>query len=537
MLTQNVAELLQKHVVFSIESIDRLYLNGYVQGLQTPGAVAAFIKNRLGYPIASTTVLSPLSRDFVKSVEDFAQLTGIDIVPFEKGQRKDDVAKKYLAEFKGEEGILFLGKAQEKAKVFRTCRQKNPKTGKFGPWIYRGSALVNHDYFYILDKDFGPMFIKFCSYFPYPMKVCLNGHEWAKCQLKHEGIDYEPLDNGFLSCENPERLQQICTGLEPLWIEKAIVRWLSVLPNPYRVIESLSGYHYEYSVIQAEFSLTQVFDRPLSGRPFFEEVIRENLDLGRPDQVSLVFGRRVTKKTPGLFRTRVVTHGVSVSVNIQYKHSKLKQYFKENRALRTEMTINDTYDFRIGRRLKNLPLLKEIGFSANRRLLDVQRVSHDCFVGVERFNEISHPQRTETGQRASALRFGEERAMALMNALNMFCLLPNGFRNKDMRAHVAPLLGEDPAQYRPGKMTYDLRRLRLHGLIERVEGTHTYQVTDEGTLAGTFYSRTYARVFRQGFSVDTQKVGPHSRRNPRHRAFTKLEEAVDRFLDASRIPG
>ena len=135
---------------------------------------------------------------------------------------------------------------------------------------------------------------------------------------------------------------------------------------------------YDISILQAEFSLTQVLDRPSTGRVFFEEVIRENLDIGRPDHVQLIFERRITKQTPGRFRTRVITEGVTPSLHIDYKRSRIKQYHKEGRALRTETTINDPHDFDIGKRLSNLPALRRIGFQANRRLLDVQRISQDC---------------------------------------------------------------------------------------------------------------------------------------------------------------
>jgi hypothetical protein len=146
---------------------------------------------------------------------------------------------------------------------------------------------------------------------------------------------------------------------------------LAKVPHPFSAADRQAGFCYDLSVIQAEFSLTQVLDAPRHGRLFFEEVIRDNLHAGRPDQVQLIFARRVTKRTPGRFRTRVLTTGVTPSLHIDYKSSRLKQYHKEGRALRTETTINDTRDFGIGKRLQNLPALREIGFQANRRLLHV----------------------------------------------------------------------------------------------------------------------------------------------------------------------
>src|SRR5512147_2669884 len=156
--------------------------------------------------------------------------------------------------------------------------------------------------------------LKFCTYFPYNAKLCINGHEYLKRQLAKEGIPFEALDNGILSCANPRRLQQLCDGLSAAKVDALLRKWLRRLPHPFTAKDRAAGYRYDVSILQAEFSLTQVLDRPLSGRIFFEEVIRENLDLGRPDQVQLIFDRRITKRTPGRFRTRVITEGVVPSL-------------------------------------------------------------------------------------------------------------------------------------------------------------------------------------------------------------------------------
>ena len=215
------------------------------------------------------------------------------------------------------------------------------------------------------------------------------------------------------------------------------------LPHPFTAADRKAGYRYEISILQAEFSLTQVLDRPLTGRVFFEEVIRENLDIGRPNQVQLIFDRRVSRRTPGRFRTRVITEGVVPSLHIDYKNTRIKQYHKEGRALRTETTINNTRDFSIGKRLKNLPALRQIGFRANRRLLDVQKISHDCSIGEDAFNHVVRPIQVD-GQRASALRFGDPRVQALFAVLAVFSLQPRGFTNAELRALLAQMLGLDP---------------------------------------------------------------------------------------------
>jgi hypothetical protein len=527
MVRKNVAEIIQNHVTFELEAIDRMYLNAYVPSLQTGGGFVYFLKTQLGVRVPSTAMIAPMTERFVTAIERFVEREGIDLVTFEKGQRKDDVAQHYLAAFEGEEGVLFIGKAQEKTSVFRTEKRRDTE-GKRYPWIIRSTAMPNHYYVYLVDRDFGPLFIKFCSYFPYAAKLCLNGHEWLKRQLTRRGMAYEPLDNGIRSSENATRVQQIANELDAAKIDAVFRKWLRRLPHPFAPAHRQAGYRYHLSILQAEFALTQVLDRPLTGRCFFEEVIRENLDIGRPDQMQLIFHRRVTRRTPGRFRTRVLTEGVVPSLHVEYKKSKVKQYHKEGQALRTETTINDTYDFAIRRALHNLPALREIGFAANRRLLHVESLSHDCLIGEDQLHTVMSPVRVDR-QRAAGLRFGDRRVHALMHALCLFALAPTGFRHREFRHHVAQLQNREPDTYSAGSMTYDLRRLRLHGLIERVPRSHRYRITPTGAQVAMFYARLYTRALRPASSLQ-----PSGSTRAQH-AFDRLDAALAAFLQEVKL--
>jgi hypothetical protein len=377
-LPRSVADVLADHVVFEIECIDRMYCNVYVPQLQHAGGLIGYIQRQLGLPIASTAPLGRITDAFSAAMRRFAREQQVPWVDFVKDQRKDDVMHEHLAGFSGREGVLFIGRAQEKTSLFRTERRRDAQ-GESYPWIVRATGVVNQFYVYAVDRDFGPFFLKFCSYFPYNAKLCLNGHEWAKRQAAHAGIAHTALDNGFATCDEPAAVQAICDRLGPEQIDALLRKWLGRLPHPFSPADREAGYRYDISIWQAEFSLTQMLDRPISGRVFFEHVIRDNLDAGRPDQVSLIFDRGIRRRgrnvTPGRFRTRVITEGVTPSLHIDYKHTTIKQYHKEGRALRTETTINDTRDFGIGKRLTHLPALREIGLSANRRLLGAQRLS------------------------------------------------------------------------------------------------------------------------------------------------------------------
>jgi hypothetical protein len=531
-LPRSAADVLKDHVTLEVEGIDRMYLNVYQPRLQTDRGVAAFFRFHRGETFASSALMAPMSQAFIAAVEHFVEQEQIPLITFAKGQRKDDIAKEYHSQSHGNEGIVFVGKAQEKTPVFRTEKRRNPDTGQTYPWIVRSTAMVNHYYFYGTDDDFGPFFIKFCTYFPYNAKLCINGHEYVKRQLAKEGIAFEALDNGILSCANPRRLQQLCDDLSAPKIDALLRKWLKRLPHPFTVADRLAGYRYDVSILQAEFSLTQVLDRPLSGRVFFEEVIRENLDLGRPDQVQLIFQRRVTRRTPGRFRTRVLTEGVTPSLHIDYKHSRIKQYHKECRALRTETTINDTRDFGIGKRLANLPALRRIGFDANRRLLDVQRISQDCAIGEDAFRGVNEPVEV-AGQRASGLRFADVSVQALFSALLVFRLLARGFSNRDLRDCWAPLLGKAPDDLTAGQMTYHLRRLRLHGLIERIPGTHRYRVTRQGSRTLLFCTRTYNRLLRPGLAqIVPEEVLDDS---VLRRGFDAFDQMLDHWIEEKRM--
>ncbi|PVY94764.1 hypothetical protein, partial [Actinomycetospora cinnamomea] len=386
-VARSAADVLDQHVVFELESIDRMYLNVWQPRLTHGGGASGFFVAHRGHHYASTALMDPMTKAFVADIHGFVAARGLELVSFGKGERKDDIAAQFLAGFTADEGVLFVGRAQEKAGVWRTQRRYNPVTGEPYAWLVRATAFINFFYFYCVDADFGPFFLKFSTYFPYTAKLCLNGHEWAKRQAAKAGIGFTALDNGFaaVDLDGLETVQAICDRLGPGHIDALLRKWLRILPHPFTPADEDAGYRYELSILQAEFSLTQMLDRPVSGRIFFEQVLHDNLDIGRPDRVSLVFNRRIRRRgkrpTPARFRTRVITDGVVPSLHVDYKNAKIKQYHKEGRALRTETTINDTRDFGIGKRLLNLPALRQIGFPANRRLLDVQRISHDPIRG------------------------------------------------------------------------------------------------------------------------------------------------------------
>jgi len=432
-----------------------------------------------------------------------------------------------LRHFTAAQGVVFIGRAQEKNTVFRT-EKRHHQDGVSYPWIVKSTGIINQFYFYCVDSDFGPFFLKFSTYFPYNAKLCINGHHWAQRQAEKAGITFTAMDNAFADVDDPAALQAICNQLGDVQIQALLDKWLAILPNPFTEQDRDAQYWYQLSILQAEFSLTQMLDTPVNGRVFFEQVIRDNLDIGRPDQVSLIFDRRLMKtgprQTPGRFRTRVITEGVTPSLHVDYKHTTIKQYHKcEGRALRTETTINDSRDFGIRKGLVNLPALREIGLRANRRLLDVQRLDHDPITGTRDLHTVTDPITTDKGTRIPGLRLGQQRSHALLSALLTFRLQPGGFTNHDLRTLTAELRGLPPDAVTAGQMTYDLRRLRTHGLISKIPHSHRYRITDHGLHTAMFLTRIHDRLLPTGLAILADPTLPR----PLRAAATAYQTAID----------
>lgn len=520
----NVDEILRGHLTLEVECVDRLYLNGYVPALATPGGLVTFIREHLGRPIPSPVVLGRVTADFRDRVKTFAAASGIPWHEFRHKERKDDTANRFRQKRGVRADVVFIGVAQEKTKSF----SGKPVSGRPGWFEFDRdkTVYVNHYYFYVDDEEFGPAFIKVCSYAPWALKVCLNGHEWAKRQMEKRRVDFEALDNGFLSCQKPAKLQQRCDELGPVDIEAFLARWLGRLPMPLSPDDRKAGYDWKLSIWQMEVSLTQVFEQPVRGREFFEEVIRDNVDLGRPDRVQLIFEKRITKSTPGLFRTRVVQDGVNPSLHIEYRSSDLKQYFKGGRALRTETTFRDPGDFGVNKGLSNFAYLQQLGRHINRRLLEVERVSQNCGLSADSIQRVVQPTVTQDGHKAPGLRFGDPRVMALMLALTLFTHLLNGFRNHELRHWVSDLLGPRAAPYGTSQATYDLRRLCRKGLVFRQPGTNRYAITPYGWKLARLYARLDARIFRPA----QRALQPDGIVEPNPRLSAALEK-VDAQLD------
>jgi hypothetical protein len=527
----NVAEIIREHVTLDVKCVDRLYLNGYIPRLQSEGGVVAFLRQAGGRAVPSPAIFGAITDSFKARLRAWCARQQIPWIDFPKGARKDDIVQKYRDRFPAPSGVVLVGVAQERASAWTATKQQRGRHVHFS--FRRKAVCVNHYYIYLLDPDWGPAFIKVCSYAPYTLKLCLNGHEWVKRQLRRHRVGFTALDNGILDCATPPALHALCERLGEEAIDAFFTRWLARLPLPLTAEHAL-GFPYRLSILQMEVSRTQVFDRPLRGREFFEEIIRDNLDLGRPSRVQLLFTRQIRRTTPGRFQTRVVTHGVAPSVHVEYKRCHIKQYFKEERALRTETTFNDTYDFGVGRGLSNFRYLQTLGHHINSRLLATEQTAHDCGLAPAQLADLVLPTRTPADQPAPALRFGQPRVTALLSALCLFACAPEGITNGRLRPLVAQLLGVPDPEYTARQMGYDLRRLARKGLLRRVPGKLCYTLTPIGRRTALFLTKLQARVIRPGLQALDTRITAHAP-PPLRSAFLALDVATEALITEARL--
>jgi hypothetical protein len=495
--------------------------------------VVRFLTEHLGNPVPSPALFERIGNRFRREVKAFAARHGIPILALKKPDRTRGTTGSWTTSgrtSKLHSAMAVTGwwpfvSAQEFQWVFGG-RDVATQPGAVCYAFEKSERRVGTYYFYVNDPEFGPGFIKICTYFPYPAKAWCNGHEWAKRQADREGIEYTALANGFATCAEPERLQEICDRFGPEDVQGFFNRWIGVIPTPFTPDDRAAGYWWELSMRQIEVSRTLVFDDPRRARGFFESLVVDNVGIGRPQEDAMVFARQLRRRTKHPYVGRIFSVGTEVRMDFRYKHSRVKQYLKEGRALRIETVINKPSDIGVRCRLEHLGELVAKARGVNSRLLMIERAGQGCAIGSALFERIHQPYVRE-GQRTGALRFGDQRAMALAGALCVMVHAVTGFTNASLRGLVAGLLGRD---YSSNQMTYDLRRLRLHGLIERIPHTNTYTATPEGIRVSVFFTKLDRRLLHPLLAVD-RPPGPVEVR----RALATIDRSVADYVTNARL--
>jgi hypothetical protein len=523
-----VNDVLDEHVALDIQCLDQIYLNAYVPKLQSGAQVVAFLSDHLGYPFPSPALFNQIGQRFRRAMASFAQANDIPRVKF----GKDDVGGKlglmrpHLARqaATGVSGVAAIGFQR----VWTAYERQTP-TGAPQWWFTKADRRVTCYYFYLWDADFGPAFIKVCSYFSYPAKIWPNGHERAKRQATQAGIGFTELSNGFATCEDPVAVQEICDRLGPGTIAVFVERWLAGLPLPFTTKDRDAGYWWETSMRQIEISRTIVFDAPRHARGFFEALVADNLDLGRPhnacDHLQPSHPSGHSGHLPDRDRPSRQRWGDRQRVLQTLPDQAVPRKTAARCASRPSSTVPVTWAAKPAYPTSTSSRPKAVPATSGSCML--KRVGQGCVLASPAFERIAHPTVDATGRRTPVLRFGDPRVMALTGALCQTLLAATGFTNKNL-VLITGLLGND---YRPGQMTYDLHRLRLAELIRRIPHTDRYQLTPEGIRIAVFYTKIHNRMLVPLTAANQPQTPPELRT-----ALATITRHVDAYATHARRP-
>jgi hypothetical protein len=511
------ATLLRDHVTLKCRSIDRIFLQAYVPKLQAVGQVCTFLRWCRNFPIPSSAAFGQIGRAYEKEVNAFAKRNKVQVIRFEKGQNKEDLAKSYIDAAAREGGtgrVALIGIAQEKASAWRSWPAKGQEKSAHPHMEWgRQMTFINHFYFYLWDPEWGGAFWKTNAYAPFPIWIWLNGHEWAKRQLEKAGVAYEALDNGFRSCDDPTVLQSVCDRLGAREVREFFQRWLDRLPSPFTVKERQTGYGYDLAFRQFEVSDTVVFDRPATGRAWFESVIP---DLQSPSN------REDTRHVPHARHHRWRRSHPHLLLQVIATQAVLQG---GSRPANRDRHLRHT---RLRSRPSRLRPKLEVGEGANQRLCAAEAADALPAPDAATFRKVTLPSTTEDGQYVSGLRFADPRVMALFAALVGFSFLVNGFSNRQIVARTAALLD---SIYTTRHATYDLRRLRRKGIVARIPKTHRYQLTPEGRAIAVLFTKAYGRVLAPGLSLlDPRLPDDLIKRRPIATSWRHFNRDLDAFL-------
>jgi hypothetical protein len=530
-----LSELLGRAVQFSYTAWDRIVLNGYLDRLQRPANISYFFREVVGVPAVTPEALMSRTAPYRAWVARYAAEQAIPMVAAPKDQRKEDLVAPYYRQFKAAEGVVAILTSTESGRTFVSYTPRYPPPG--GDPHYRLLSACRkrflHYYFYLLDPVLGPMSLRVGTFLPFTLAVFLNGHSFLARELTRLGVRFRKDDNAFLAVDDPAALEAAATRLTPRLIEQRCDAWVRQLAPRFSAAERAAvALHYRYSVAQIELATDLIFRRSAPLKALFRRAAELGILLGGADRTTHLFGRRITARYGGKLQTVLDRRNEGQPIlRSYYGSSFVKQYEKGDRLLRTETCLNNTHDLGIGRRLENLPALKERMLATNARYLEAQAEVLASTVDGGALASLARPVRVGT-RRVPGLKLEDDRVIRLLEGL----LHPGTFvADWTTRAVHARLLARHrltEADYRLGQLRYDLGKLRAHGLAERLGTSRRYRLTPRGLKLGVLLVKLRTRLLGPLASLAADEQ-PRSSHNPSdvETAFRQVDAALDHLCD------
>jgi hypothetical protein len=512
-------------IAFNYSCFDRLLLNGYIHALHFGGSIVTFLRQRRGATVISPDYLRRISADYHHEVADRAARDGLDIVTPPRDVRRHDWVEPYFRQLGPRHGIAVILKCRESARV-AVCYPER------GYHIEPAWRFVNLYYFYLHDAQLGRLFVRVCPYFPFDIRVCLNGHEYLAQQLSAQGIAFDKRDNAFLDCANPARLQELADAFGPETITAALEPHLAQLVPYFSADERAAGYRHGLSVAQAEYCHNAVFAQQAALDKLFSRLLDHNRTIGHPDKLAVIFGRACFHPDTRTGQTEIkVTPLKTTVIKTSLRGTSLKQYVKDRRMLRTETSCFRVKELSVAKGINNLPRLREVMAQSNERYQEAQQDVLASPIDRGQLERLAQASVSASGRRTPGLHLDDRRLLAVLAALTSFAyrIGLGSFRTRELLGAVQRAL-ERP-EYRLSQLRYDLGKLRSKGLVVRLPRSQRYELTAEGYRLAVLYQKLYHRLYAP-LTASTLEPVPSDNGvlNSRTAKLDKLYAAVDKAL-------
>jgi hypothetical protein len=527
-------------LLFIYHCFDRMVLSGYLLGLQRPGQVVYWLRTVKGIPAITKQVLSERTARYVGWVESYARNQRIPLQWAEKGVNKEEYVRPYLRKMEraNRYGVYFILQAKEQGWTYRPgYRMVLQSDGSEYPLLHKHRSRYRFYYFYIRDEVLGPMVMRMGTFVPFEASYYLNGHSYIAQELRRQGIGFRRDDNAFLAVDDVAKLQAVADGLSGEVIEKRLERWTFLLGPKFSEKDRRGAVlERSYYLHQVEYCRNFIFLRNRPIRELFERSCELGLWELTADKVVNIFGGQKRHRLNGKVQTTLERMDGRHVFRAYWKHAWLKQYAKFWTYLRDELTSNNLGDFGL---LKGIAHLGEV----RKKFLCIL----DRFAGVQAENLNVHgdfPLLTRIALpvvhgkvHIAGIRVQDPRMIRLLEVLLHAGTEVGGWTTRQLLDEIHQRFGLRLERYDLSSLRYDLRKLKAHGLLERVDGHYRWRLTNKGQRLAILFLLFHRRL-----------CGPlaasqfHRRPDPQHQpklskleaAYHKADQAIDEILNNLR---
>jgi len=523
---------------FTYHCFDRIILNGYHSGLSRPANIVYWIREVHQHPKVTKEFLRKRTERYQGWVESFAANQAIPIA-WADHRRNDERMRPHLAKARKQQrfGLYYILKSREQGPAFTCHDPKYPSQDPNYVIVRNVKKLYTFYYFYIYDKTLGPIYLRIGSYVPFLASAYLNGHGYLARRLEEAGHRFRERENSIVEVDDPALLQQQAQSLCAPVIQQRLTYWSYRLGPKFSRAERKAMYLERYwCFAQVEYCLNFIFKR---NRPIRDLFIR-SCDLGlmtlTAERIAQFFGRRVNRRFQGKLHTVLERrdHGVHV-LRAWFKNNFLKQYEKWRTFLRLEVVSNNVRELGVSKKgLRAMNELKEVMAKAVGRFAEASAINLNNAGQYDLLAHLAKP--TTSGKsktRVAGLRIESGRIARLLGLLmrgapgNL-----QGWRSRELHQTALRDFELTVRQYSLNQLRYDLRKLKAHGILVRIKGSHRYRLTTEGCRAALVFVQIRRKIYGPIAKSQLQR-----RPDPDYlpdskieRAYNKLNKSMDELV-------